>query len=475
MKQPRVRYFLEKSRTGDRSKPELVMAAVSYGYTKQTNSGKRSVPFKISLECRVLPKTLGSKNNNYRYDESVVKRNSGQLGFLRTRQVLLESALHKLSSDYNMKKLMPTPEEFKEALKVELGQVSVVAEEKQSIVEALVTQIEYYWKILTSNKKDSKKTGTIKGYNTLLLHLENYEIATGRKLYFEDFDEDMYWQFWEVSDEIYRGNITVVNPRRTKKKPTDPLGFANKTVQRYQKNLLAFFRAVNKKYNIKLDLTDENLILEKSDARKSTYVKETELEIIINSDVSFDSGLQAAKNFIIVSGLTGLRYEGVVEAAKTTVETYSDDKYNFQYLYLNLGKVKNQVCIPILKPVRDVISANQGKVPMPPNNADINDFLKDLYRHLGFNTLEDYVRNTFQEGIRESKQPKCDIITAHDARRGFITNLDRQKVSKRAVLNMTHPSKGGDMHDLYNKSSLLDKAKDFVDEVESIRSQIYQM
>ena len=472
MKQPKIRYHLE-NKTEDRKKPELLMASISYGFKRPTKMGSlRSIPMKISLQCNVLPKHFGKPEDNYSFNPNVFKKYSSQNGHARTAMSLLEAAVDKLGVNYSINKTVPTPQRFKDDLIVEMGRKSATEEIKSGMVEVLSERIKYLEKIEGSNKKDAVSKGTIKGYRSLLLHLEDYEIATGRKLYFENFDELLYWQLWDITDEIYRGNLTVENPRHRKKRRTDSLGFATKSMQKYQKNLLAFLRVMKKEFTTELDLDNDNLVLRNTEARKSTSVTEQELLKILDTDLTIHEDLQAAKDFIVISALTGLRYEGVLEASETTIEEFAEDNYSFNYIFINLGKVGEDVIIPLMRPVMDIVERN-GCIPKP--SADINDSLKDLYRHLEFNNMEVYVRDTYKTGYHKSPEPKCEIISTHDGRRGFITNLDRHKVPKERVLNMTHPrSKKDDMFDLYNKSTLMDKAKDFVDEISEIDSEIYR-
>lgn len=477
MKQPKIRYFLEASRYGQRDKPELVMASISYGYTAVRNGKKRSTPFKISMESPVLPKHFGKKEKNYAFDENVFSKHSRNYGHFITTKIQLEGAVNKLAIDYQSKSQFPTPKQFQYAVKMEMGQIKFVEKDSDGIVDHLQKKIEYYQNNSLANKKDSKRESTIKGYRSLLLHLQDYQLVTKTTLTFDKFSEDRYWQFWQVIDNIYRGNIEVINPNRTKKRTIDSYGYAAKTIQKYQKNLLAFFRVVEKEVPIVLDLNDSNLVLGETKASKSIYVTENDLKLIIDTNVSFDKDLQAAKDFILISSLTGLRYEGVVEASKAPIEIYDRDGYKFHYVHVDLGKVNSVVCVPLLNPVMEIAQRHSGRLPSPPSNQEINASLKDLYRHLDIREEVEVTKTNFMGEVDKVKAPKCEVVSCHDGRRGFITNLDLRGARRSAVLDMTHPAKVKEnaMHDLYNKSTLLDKARHFVDEVNKINSPVYYM
>lgn len=476
MKQPKIRYFLEVSRDGHRDKPELVLAEISYGYSVIKNGKKRSKPFKISMESSVLPKHFGKELNRFKFDENVFSKHSRNYGFFTTHKIQLEGAVNKLAIHYQSKNILPTPKEFQHALKVEMGQLQTVEQECDLIVDHLENKIRHYHENSTSNKKDSKRTGTIKSYRSLLLHLQEYQLATNTTLTFENFTEEIYWQLWEILDNIYRGNIQINNPSRTKKRRTDSKGYAAKSVQKYQKNLLAFLRVMKDDVDLVLDLDNENLVLGDTKSGKSIYMTNEELKLIYESNVSFDEDLQAAKEFALISGLTGLRYEGVVEAAKAPVEVYEKDNYKFHYIHIDLGKVNKEVCIPLLKPIMEIAQNHSGRLPSPPSNQDINLHLKGLYRHLNIKHHVDVINTNYKGEVEKFLELKCDVISCHDARRGFITNLEQLGVRRSVVMDITHPSKVENaMHALYNKSSLLDKARNFVDEVNRLNSVVYHM
>ena len=67
-----------------------------------------------------------------------------------------------------------------------------------------------------------------------------------------------------------------------------------------------------------------------------------------------------------------------------------------------------------------------------------------------------------------------EVISSHDLRKTFYTNLLQKNVPIGVIESMTHPQrKLTAMSKYYNKLSLLDKAKTFVDEINKINSSIY--
>ena len=84
---------------------------------------------------------------------------------------------------------------------------------------------------------------------------------------------------------------------------------------------------------------------------------------------------------------------------------------------------------------------------------------------------------TFRSGNFQIEKPLHEVITAHDTKKTFYTNLFNNKVNPEAIDNLTHPDKApkNPMAKVYNRATMLDKAKMFVDEILKINSTIYRM
>jgi predicted class III extradiol MEMO1 family dioxygenase len=91
---------------------------------------------------------------------------------------------------------------------------------------------------------------------------------------------------------------------------------------------------------LSLNVYDENLVLESADFRKYIYVEED---------------LQKAKDYIVISSLTGMRFESMKDSINSEAKVFKDDNYNFKYSHSKYNKTSIEVYIPLLKPVLDII------------------------------------------------------------------------------------------------------------------------
>lgn len=478
MKNTKIRYYLEpKAKDANkRVKPELIMAEIGYGYAVINSQGKkRHTPVRFSLQENILPIKFGKKETNFKFDETVFKKANNNNSTIKTKILQFEEALNEISNEYISKKEIPTPKELSEKLVAKL-RTEIVEEPKLSILDYLYSKIEKEKENSGKSMKRSKRANTIKTYVTVSHLIENYQIATNEKLAFEEFNETKYWGFWDILDDILKDKIQVVNPNQKRKQRKQSYGYLVVSIRKYQKSLLTTLKEATKEgFKVPLDVHDANLILENVDAVKDFYVETDLIKKIIKADVSFDEKLQSAKDYFIIASLTGMRFESMEEAQRAEIQTCNDTKYNFNYIHSIHNKTSTQVYIPFLKPVQEIID-KIGRFPKIDSNSKINKNLKLLFKHLELNRLENVTKITYRSGTISTKEPMYDLISTHDCKGTFYSNLYSLNISESAIDNITHPDKKpkNAMARVYNKTSMLTKTKLFVDEILKINSEVYK-
>lgn len=480
MKTPRIRYYLEKSRHSvERTNPEPIMAEINYGYSKTGKNGKRrNVGFRITLKTTILPENFGRKENNYKLDESVLKKYTRKDASVTIAKNELEQKVIKLYNQYLSQKITPTPQEFKEALQQELNH-KTIPHHSEAILEYLYDKIRIYKQLQGSARKDALKAGSIKIYISLSHHIENYQIAMKETLTFGNLDEDRYWKFWTTLNEIFKGKIEVENPKQPKKQRTDPNGYSVNTIQKLQRRFLKILREA---YNqdgkeVTLNLTNKNLIFKDADAiKEELYVQEEELEKIVRADVKNSPELEEAREYIIVSALTGMRYESVAAARNFPVQHYQDKFYDFLYIVGDFNKTNTEAIIPLLSHVRTIVDKHNGHLPPFGTNNEVNEKIRQLFNHLGINRKIRLVKKTLSDGTIIETSNLGEVLSSHDLRKSFYTNLIKRKVPIGVIETITHPERRpSSMSKYYNKLSLLEKAKLFIDEIKKLDSFIYKL
>lgn len=488
MKQPTLRFYLDgrPNKNGERQ----IFLDISIGYAEvdftkqpqQYNSDRKVYkPIKISTLCRIKPENFGSEiqkgtRNVFVFDQKVFNKYSKTNRSIKTRLEQIENVVNEVTNQFYIKQSNPTPKEFKNELELKLGRKQAEVVKEQTVLEYLYRKIENDREAIKLNKKDSLSPNHIKTYVSLSRMFENYHLATKTEIKFSDFnDKIFYWNFFKVVDAIYRGEIEVKNPNQDKAQRKEPTGYGIRSINKYIKLLhRVFVLAKNDGHNITLDLSDKSLSLQTPPAEKEIYLNETELKKIIDSKVP-SGELKLAKEYLTMASLMGLRVDDMEDLYKLSPETFKSKKGDFIGVKIKVKKTKSEVIIPLLKPVRDVLNNNQGKFPVFKERA-VNVAIKKLCKLLEIDTLEKRTKISFNQGkIVSNDIPKYELISTHDCRRSFITNLVGCNVSSDKIKSITHPKKvnGKDMVALYNKADLVDKASGFLAEIKSIESDIY--
>lgn len=471
----------------ERTQKELIMVSISYGYVKVNPKGvKRYDPCRIALEAKILPEHFGKREKNYTYDPGVFEKYAKFNKSISNKFNRLKIAVDDLELKYNSEERIPTPDEFGEDLKLKLKRRREIDTAHVTVLEFLKKDISKYEIGGGRNAVDAIGSNTIKTYRTLVTLLEEYHISTGVILFCKDLNWDRYWDIWDVCDEILRGVRTVDNPNRHKKQTKKKYGYSVNSIRKYQDALVKTMRrAKGAGINVPLDTTLENLKVPGADSSKEIFVSEEELKLIINSDVSYETSLQLAKDFILISSLTGMRYQSMVDTKSQEIMHCSEKDYDvdgkvvktydFNYILSRQEKTKTEVYMPLLKPVQDILEGYDGCFPKWPANGTINKKLKELFELLGFDTLCKETIVTYKFGEVVTMKPKYQLITAHDGRKSFLTNLDILKVDPDVADNMTHPDKKpkNAMRKVYVKTNSMVKSKWFVDEIKRVSSDVY--
>lgn len=475
MKNLRKRYYLESNRTDkNRNKPELLMCEINYGFAVINNKGKkRYTPLRYSLQVNIQPSKFGLKENNYKYDENIVLSSSKNNATVRTKIYQFETALNEIATSFISKNIVPNPSELKVELNRKLRN-EILKEPETTILTYIYSKIQKDTENSNKSKKNSIRESSIKVYKTVSHLIENYQIATNEALIFEQFDEKKYWDFWDILDDILKDKIKVENPNQPKKQRKSEHGYLVSTLRKYQKAFITTLKEARKDgYITSLDIFDTNLILEDSEAQKDFYIEESILKKIIDSEVA-EPSLQSTKDYFVIASLTGMRFESMIHAQNTEIQLFKNNNYNFHYIHSIHNKTGTEVYIPLFKPVMEIIE--KRGFPVIPSNSTLNARLKKLFRELKINHEEKVTKVTYRSGIIETSEPISELVSSHDCKGTFFSNLYTLNIPEHIISNITHPDRKpkNAMAKIYNKTTMLEKAKMFVDELDKVKSEVYK-
>ncbi len=452
---------------------------VRYGYYRPNPKGRKVyIPVKVVLQKKILPKNFGLPEKNYVFNSDVFDKYSRSNREVKNAMYQFEEIVCRAASKYPID-VVPSPEEFKKDILEQLGRLERLDYAHLGILDFVEQEIRRYEQENSMGTVGSLGKDTIKTYRTIRTLVLEYQSATSEVLTFQNLDAERYKKFWDVLDAILRDEIKLKEKIRSKSQSKQRYGYLVNTIRKYQDALLKTLGNAQRTYKITpaLNLESPGLKLKKADSSKDFYISEEELDLILKTDVSYDEGMQMAKDFLVVACLTGMRFQSMQDSSFQSVEEVSSDKYNFKYFHSYQNKTQTEVYMPILKPVMEVIKRRGGALPKWNSNGDMNKKLKVFSEAVGLDTIVTETLVTYNCGKVEVPRPKHELISTHDGRKSFITNLAKLGATQSVVDSMTHPDKkpANPMNKVYIKMTLLDKAEKFVDEIKKVDSDIYTL
>lgn len=470
----KVRYLLNDSKFKKENeiKKQLVYAEISGAFCRYIGAKRIYDKFQVSLEANILPKDFGivNKNNNYVFDEAIFNKYSLSNKNVKTKIGLLQLALNEVESYFTINDIEPSAAEFKTELFIKLKRTKRKIKRTVTILEFLTEKIKEFKSNIGSGEKNEIKNNTIKSYVTLSKYIVKYQTVKNVILTFSNFTEITYKDFWIVQDKILRGNISIPKLEGERKQKIQSYGFLINGIVKYQKTFIAVL-GMAKKANIEIaiDTTNENLVLKETENSKDIYINEIELQKILDYK-PLSKEVQTAKDYTILSSMSGMRFESMTDAYGVEIETFKEGIHNFHYIHSKQNKTQTECIIPLFKPALEILETYNNCFPKFSDNATVNEGLKVLFDLAGVKASAVLTLNTFRGGVLKEKTTVNEIISTHDLRKSFATNLFLKKVSQNQIDNVTHPDKQPDkkMSKVYNKAGLLDLAILFVDEVQRV-------
>jgi integrase len=482
VKEPTIRFYLEpKSKIVSlRTKPELVMAAISACFVRYIDGKPKYDTVNISTKCSILPKEFGKIEDNFKFDLAIFNKNNRNQG-LKTQVGLFTNAVDFLHSNYLKNKKNPSASEFETELNIHLGITKPIIITSVTILSFLQETIKEFIKDSNTAKKNAKTLNTIKPYSTLERYILEFQLVKNEVLTFQNFDKVKYWDFWDFQDDLLSGIKPFPKMEGFKKRTIQEYGFSVNGIIKYQKTLVSIIKkARTAKINVAIDIDDVNLILEEQNSSKNVYVNEDNIQKIIDY-VPISADMIEARNYAILASLFGMRHESMVETPSLIVQHVIDSKFDFKFIHSKQNKTGTECFVPILAPALNIINENGGKLPIVRDNATTNRLIKLLFKDVGIHDRVIITNYTYKRGNLEVITTLDQVITTHDFRSSFKSIL-ANRISDDVIESILHPEKGRKKMDkLYDHRNMLDKVKAFVLEVkefnknEEKRSEIYTL
>lgn len=445
-------YYFNLDSRPTASNEHLIFFNLTYGYREFGSDPNKFkyVPMRISTKMRL--------KKEY-WDESTYKATrlyerkygidlNNELSNLQ-KTCIDELKKYRLNNDNRD----PEPKVLKRIIEEKLERKQKVSNDK-----LLIPFIQNY----IDNRIDIKKE-TKKQYDNLVRHLKQYEQIKNTKLVLGKLTIDWYWDFFDVINKKYYDDEGVY--------------LTQTTIAKDCKNLRAIFNeAIECDIEVGFNHKKKGLKINEKPKSYETFLTQTELQTILDSDASHMKSFTHARNYIIISSFTGLRISDMKYLKDITPETVDRNGTKCFLFFTKIRKNKEVnkelfACIPVLKPVKELLNANGDAFPKFPSEQVLRRYIKSYLKHLEFDELTKmiiYYYNQSSEGTIQYKE-KHELFSPHDCRATFITNLKQLGLHNETIEPITHPKVDAkEILNKYDKSDLVDDAIKFNNAINSI-------
>ncbi len=296
-----------------------------------------------------------------------------------------------------------TSDLLREELNIELNKEKLT-KKRLDLLEWIKNEIEIL--------KLSQKVGSIQVYNALLKHLTEFSITRRFKLNFENVTIEFYEQFQDY----------LINEKK----------LLNNTFGKQIKTLKTFLNLATEK-GINTNLAYKSRLFKApQETIDHIFLNDEELDKIHKTDFGEKLYLDRVRDQFLIGCHTGLRFSDFTQLKK---ENYRETNYGSVFNVITY-KTDERVIIPIKPIVKGIWDKYNGNLPRPISNQKMNEYLKEIGQIAGISNME-IVKKKSGLDVRQTIQPKHELISTHTARRSFATNAFLSGIPAISIMKFT--------------------------------------
>ena len=376
--------------TPDAASQSLVYASISNKVNRlRFSTGESFIASYCNVRKKKGGKDLVRKNTTFYFEYS------SKLNEIRDSLIRIEMDLGKSGTGFTL-------EQIKEAYYLQIGKTAPPPKVTFDVAfQSFVRDNLALW-----------STGTQTKVNSTLMHLKEFEKLRG-----EITPETLTEELWN----------DLRNNYFTAKKE-----FSNSTSNKYLSIFKQFLKYAKKKQIIRQDFDLEDLKYSDEIEPFKIALKEEEVEVLFNLDLSGDLRLDRVRDLFGLEILTGQRFSDI---PKVLDKRHMSDT-NIQIYQQKTGE---KVSIPLHPKLKKHINHIFDKYPegLPIiSNQKFNEYLKEICKEAKFNNQHSWVTLSGKRKISQSDF-RYNLITSHTGRRTFCTLALKAEINSEMIMKVT--------------------------------------
>jgi len=254
------------------------------------------------------------------------------------------------------------------------------------------------WEVFLESKKEEFQSHSFFKYRALRTHLEAFEDSIKKSLKLDDLTkthlEDFQRFCYSERDLNTQSTCKYIGFFKT---------FLNWAVERkYTGNLdFKYFKSIRQPDSLKVIITEE------------------ELHRIENLELEPKGYLFNARELLVLSCNTGLRYSDYSRISKQHLKSEGDGKFS---LRIRQQKTDEDIDIPLTPRTTQIVEGLISGTIRPISNQKMNKYVKEVCMKAEVNELFEVFSYVGKKKSKEVK-PKYELVSTHTSRRTFATKL----------------------------------------------------
>lgn len=309
-------------------------------------------------------------------------------------------------------------------------------EKYKPIDEKPSTLFQYFDKFIKSapQRKD-KVTGRLISYN----NIQQYRATQKHLLAFAEIKRKKDFEFHQINQKFYADFIDYLQSEIPE---TDSNGkimvddngnvkllkesFTANSVGKHIRVLkLVLNEATREGINTSMAYSNFHVLTEETD---TVYLNETELQKIKETDFSQIPYLDRVRDWFLLLAWTGCRFSDLEKMSKTDIKN--------GFITFRQQKTNTKVTIPLHPVVLEIFTKYDFNLPAPISNQRFNEYIKEVVKLSGIDSMETITR-TVGGTLQSESKPKYQLVSSHTGRRSFCTNMYKRGLPTLMIMSIS--------------------------------------
>ncbi|MDR0693751.1 MAG: site-specific integrase, partial [Prevotellaceae bacterium] len=388
-----IKFYLTRPEAKEQTS---IFFLLNYGMYEIVSGKKKYIPLKYYTDVSIRPEYWNAKTGRARETKSFPQHPE----FNERLNGIEHTALSLLNKLRNEGITLTNDILKKDIDRIYNKDINDITEVAPAGIE-LMQYVEHF--IKASNKKESTK----KSYKVVQRDLTEYQQKRKVKLSFQKIDIDFYNDF--------------VKFLKSKDYAPNTIGTRIKILKTFLSNADEAGLPVSRDYT-------KRAFAKPREETESIYLNETELTAMYSLNLERAPKLDRVRDLFLIGAYTGLRFSDLSQLNK--------DNIGDGMISIRTIKTGAVVKIPVHTRVGAILGKYEGSLPKVPSNQKFNEYIKEVAKCAG---IEEPARIEKTQGNLTSKttESKCNMVTAHTARRSFATNAYLNDIPSISIMKIT--------------------------------------